>query len=153
MKTIDEEFKAMTPDERREYRTKLFWKRIDRILADKGITLKDVAEQAGLKYSTVISWRANGRLPDLSSALDIAEVLGVFLENIASPLEYPQIKAVDILSDASALVPEELKSSQRFMNNLKHIEESAVIFDELVTSIKDSAGWAKAEDFEALEKE
>ena len=57
-----------------------FWYRVDDLLTKKGKTLQEMAEATNIKYPTILSWRARKRLPDLMSALNIAEFFGVTIE-------------------------------------------------------------------------
>ena len=57
-----------------------FWYRVEMLLSRKGKNLQIMAEETGIKYPTILSWRARKRLPDLASALAIARYLGVTVE-------------------------------------------------------------------------
>lgn len=58
----------------------VFWYRVNDMIAKRQKTLQDVAEATGIKYSTILGWRTNKRLPDLRSALLIANFLEVNVE-------------------------------------------------------------------------
>ena len=57
-----------------------FWSTLDTLLMKEGRTLLDMAEATGIKYQTLIGWRTNKRLPDLYSALLIADFMAIPLE-------------------------------------------------------------------------
>lgn len=64
----------------KESRIDTFWYRLDRVLMLRKMTLKELSKETGIKYQTIAGWRMHKRLPDLSSALDIASALDVSVE-------------------------------------------------------------------------
>jgi putative transcriptional regulator len=67
----------------------VFRLRIKELAAERGWTLKQVAEQAGLPYSTVATY-ANSPgmvMVNLISVLKIARVFGVAIEDLVEVLE------------------------------------------------------------------
>ena len=86
-----------------------FWYRVDDLLIKKGKTLQELSESAGIKYPTILSWRARKRLPDLISALCIAEFFGVSVEHLLElPSMHTDLKR-QIMEAVSDATPERLE--------------------------------------------
>ena len=72
-------------DTTKEEMLSIFWETTDRLLAKSGRLLSDLAGETGIKYQTMLGWRANKRLPDLYSAVLIADALDVPVEMLCLP--------------------------------------------------------------------
>ena len=67
----------------KDTRIDTFWYRFDRLLMIRKMTLRELCDKTGIKYQTLAGWRMHRRLPDLSSALDIAKALNVSVEYLS----------------------------------------------------------------------
>jgi len=57
-----------------------FWLRVKSLLKANDLTQAELAKLAGVSYHTLRSWINNKRFPDVSSAAEMANVLGVRVE-------------------------------------------------------------------------
>ena len=57
-----------------------FWKRVKDLIKAHKISQKRFAEHTGINYSTLKSWMHFDRIPDVNTACDIADALGVSME-------------------------------------------------------------------------
>ena len=57
-----------------------FWIVFDGITAMKQISIRKLSEETGINYQTIAGWKQNKRLPDLYSAILIADYLSCPLE-------------------------------------------------------------------------
>ncbi len=57
-----------------------FMDRVEKILKDKRLTQKELAEDLGLRRPTLSDWKKNGAVPAADICLRIAEYLGVSVE-------------------------------------------------------------------------
>ena len=60
-----------------------FWERVKALQRTQKITQKELAALVELKYSTLKFWVCYGFLPDVDTACNIADVLGVSVEYLA----------------------------------------------------------------------
>ena len=63
--------------------TKSFGHRLRVIMADRGVSVGELAERSGISRQTVGSYLNNGAIPSLQNACQIARVLGVSLDELA----------------------------------------------------------------------
>ncbi len=147
-KNTIEDFKDLTSEKKKERRLQLFWDNVDILLAKKNCTLRDVAEKTGLKYQTILGWRTNNRLPDLSAAIDMAKCLGVLVENLTEPGEYGGISVQDLVKDAAAFVPQALQTDDKFLDTLNRVKEAADMMDGILSDMRNSSEWVKIGDTE-----
>ena len=64
-----------------------FWDRVDTIR--NGKSLKDLADEIGLNYTTLINQRSKNRYPSRPDMMRIAEVLGTTLDSLVSDVPEP----------------------------------------------------------------
>lgn len=64
-----------------------FWDRVDTIRDGK--SLKDLADEIGLNYTTLINQRSKNRYPSRPDMMRIAEVLGTTLDSLVSDVPEP----------------------------------------------------------------
>lgn len=112
----------------------VFWYRVDDLLSKKGKTLQEMAEATEIKYNTLLGWRANKRLPDLRSAVLIANFFDVNVEYLCGN----RSKKTEIEKDFNEIIE---SSSDTFRKMLKEtgrdetlpqmVHEFAKFFDEL----------------------
>ena len=57
-----------------------FWNRVKILIQSQKVNQKEIASQVGVNYSTFRYWICYGLLPDMETATDIADALGVSLE-------------------------------------------------------------------------
>ena len=57
-----------------------FWTAFDVAVAVKRVTVRELSRETGIKYQTIAGWRQHKRLPDLYSAVLIADYLSIPLE-------------------------------------------------------------------------
>ena len=120
-----------------EARKGAFWVRVDSLLTDKSKTLKDIAEATEIRYQTIISWRANNRLPDLSSALDIAKFLGVLVETLTEFEEFKKPSISSIVSDTFMSIPESARNLMDISNeDIQELIASGAKFDSILAKVQ-----------------
>jgi len=64
-----------------------FWERVKTLLKARKIPQNELAVLIGLKYSTLKFWICYGYSPDIDTACDIAELLGVTVEYLVRGIE------------------------------------------------------------------
>lgn len=107
-----------------------YWYRIDDILKKKSRTLQDLAEETGIKYPTILSWRSRKKLPDLASALAIAQYFGVSIEYFLEPWE----KGLDLKRELQQIIDSGSPDFIKYMESLseelnKTMESTGQILD------------------------
>ena len=141
MDVIDESLANMTKAEAlADMRKDAFWYRVDTLLANQGKTLKDLSEATELKYSTILSWRINKRLPDLSSAIDIAQFLGVLVESLTDRMGFHTPSVESIIEDAFNKIPKDIASSASGLAEArKDAENAGKTLDKFLAELKVTA--------------
>lgn len=114
----------------RIHAARIFWGRVDFFLTKQKKSLKDMADFVGVPYNTIISWRANLRLPDVISAIGIAS----FFE---TTVEYLTIGDFPSFSTAIRNLEDEMQL------NIPELQEIASKLDETMAKI--STGLTKKE--------
>ncbi len=75
-----------------EIDAKLFWSRMDTILAQKKITLREICANAGISYSTISSQRVRITVPKLEQMVAMSDYLNLSLDEVVLGKTYqPQI--------------------------------------------------------------
>lgn len=60
--------------------TELFYERLERLIKDKGVQQKDLAENCGISSNGISTWKVTGTLPRADIAIKIAKYLDVSVE-------------------------------------------------------------------------
>ncbi|MGP1444708.1 helix-turn-helix domain-containing protein [Treponema sp.] len=61
-----------------------FIKRLERLMADRGLQQKDLAKKAGISSNGISTWKITGALPRADVAVKIADILGVTVEYLVT---------------------------------------------------------------------
>ena len=64
-----------------------FWERVKRLIRAHKISQKKFCTYIGISYDTLRSWLKFNRIPDIYTACDIADALGVSVEYLARGTE------------------------------------------------------------------
>lgn len=86
-------------------RTEMFYERLERLLKDKDIQQKELAEYCGISSNGISTWKVTGTIPRADVAIKMAECLGVSVEYLITG----QISSIDIkdeLAYSVATLPE-----------------------------------------------
>lgn len=67
---------------RNEDFTNQFWRRFDVVLDERNLQIKDLCQNSGIPYKTLTGWRSKHRLPDLETAVYIAQALSCSLDSL-----------------------------------------------------------------------
>ena len=103
-----------------------FWSSVDGLLSRTGRNLKDLAESTGLKYQTVIGWRTYKRLPNLRSALSIADFLGVSVEVLCGRAAMP----VDVRRAFNDMLESSDGALRRNLSDAGRLDEARAVVDD-----------------------
>lgn len=99
-----------------------FWKNVDTMLFLQSKTLLLMSEALGIKYPTLMSWRARKRLPDLISASSIAGYLGTTTEALLSESPSDKSNITERLSKAFSNMPPKIQvENSEVMKELQDI--------------------------------
>ena len=99
-----------------------FWKNVDTMLFLQSKTLLLMSEALGIKYPTIMSWRARKRLPDLISASSIAGYLGTTTEALLSESPSDKSNITERLSKAFSNMPPKIQvENSEVMKELQDI--------------------------------
>ena len=74
-----------------------FIERLERLMEDKGLQQKDLAEKAGISSNGISTWKITGALPRADIAVKIADILGVTVEYLITG-NIPNIDKNDVLA-------------------------------------------------------
>lgn len=74
-----------------------FIERLERLLEDKGIPQKELAEKVGISPNGISTWKITGALPRADIAVKIADILGVTVEYLITG-NIPNIDKNDVLA-------------------------------------------------------
>lgn len=88
--------------------------RIFKLLADKKMTQKDFANQAGIATSTVSEWKKKKTNPNAEKIMDICAVLEVTPEQLLTGKGIDDEKTTDALSRDSLVTPVERQLVEDF---------------------------------------
>ena len=89
-----------------------FYRRLERLLKDKGISKKDLAEKCGISNNGISTWGVTGAVPRADVAVKIAGILGVSTEYLITG-KIPEIDTKDELAySVSRLSPEKRRVIQ-----------------------------------------
>ena len=86
-------------------RTELFYKRLERLLKNKGLQQKDLAEKCGISSNGISTWKITGTLPRADIAIKIAKYLNVTVEYLITG-ELAGIDKKDELAYPVAMLPD-----------------------------------------------
>lgn len=86
-------------------RTELFYKRLERLLKNKGLQQKDLAEKCGISSNGISTWKITGTLPRADIAIKIAKYLNVTVEYLITG-ELAGIDKKDELAYTVAVLPD-----------------------------------------------
>lgn len=99
-----------------------FWKNVDTMLFLQSKTLLLMSEALGIKYPTIMSWRARKRLPDLISASSIAGYLDTTTEALLSESPSDKSNITERLSKAFSNMPPKIQvENSEVMKELQDI--------------------------------
>lgn len=82
-----------------------FIERLERLMEDKGLQQKDLAEKAGISSNGISTWKTTGTLPRADVAVKIARILGVTVEYLVTGC-IPNIDETHTLAYTVAMLPE-----------------------------------------------
>lgn len=82
-----------------------FIERLERLMEDKGLQQKDLAEQVGISSNGISTWKITGAFPRADIAVKIADILGVTVEYLVTG-HIPNIDKNDKLAYTVAMLPE-----------------------------------------------
>lgn len=82
-----------------------FIERLERLMEDKGLQQKDLAEKAGISSNGISTWKITGTLPRADIAVKIARILGVTVEYLVTGC-IPNIDETHKLAYTVAMLPE-----------------------------------------------
>lgn len=74
-----------------------FIERLERLMEDKGIPQKELAEKVGISPNGISTWKITGALPRADIAVKIADILGVTVEYLITG-NIPNIDKNDVLA-------------------------------------------------------
>nr|DAF30562.1 MAG TPA: helix-turn-helix domain protein [Herelleviridae sp.] len=98
-----------------------FIERLERLMEDKGLQQKDLAEQVGISSNGISTWKITGALPRADIAVKIARILGVTVEYLVtgelSNLEYSQDN--ELAYEVAGLSKEQQNVIKALVNALK----------------------------------
>lgn len=86
-------------------RTELFYERLERLLKDKNMQQKELADICGISSNGISTWKATGSYPRADIAVKLAAVLGVTVEYLITG-ELPGIDNTDKLAYDVSVLPE-----------------------------------------------
>lgn len=66
--------------------------RIKAVLAEQGVTQKELADELGVTHGTVSTWCRNFKQPEVSTLFDIAKVLKVEASELLSSMKAVGLK-------------------------------------------------------------
>lgn len=84
-----------------------FWKRVKELSKSQKLTQEKLCKSCGISLATFSSWIHNERLPDLMSAILIADTLNTSVEFLATGME--QDKSAEELKRIKSALSELLK--------------------------------------------
>lgn len=86
-------------------RTELFYERLYRLLKEKNIQQKELADICGISSNGISTWKVTGSYPRADIAVKIAAALGVTVEYLITG-ELPGIDNTDKLAYDVSVLPE-----------------------------------------------
>ena len=86
-------------------RTELFYERLKRLLKDKNMQQKELADICGISSNGISTWKVTGSYPRADIAVKIAAALGVTVEYLITG-ELPEIDKTDKLAYDVSMLPE-----------------------------------------------
>lgn len=92
----------------------LFYERLDRLMKEKNIQQKDLAEKCGISSNGISTWKATGSYPRADVAVKIAKVLGVSVEYLVTG-KIPNVEYEDALAYDVSRQPEK---KRRFIKTI-----------------------------------
>ena len=82
-----------------------FIERLERLLEDKGLQQKDLAEKVGISSNGISTWKITGTLPRADVAVKIGRILDVTVEYLITGC-IPNIDETHKLAYTVAMLPE-----------------------------------------------
>lgn len=103
-------------------RTELFFERLERLLKDRNIQQKELAEKCNISSNGISTWKVTGSYPRADVAVKIAGVLGVSVEYLITG-NIPDVDCKDELAYTVSMLP---KNKRRVV---QAVVDSLSVFD------------------------
>ena len=82
-----------------------FWQRVKEIIKTQKLTQEKLCKSCDISLATFVSWIHNDRLPDLTSAIKIAEILNTSVEFLVNGKESEMKNDINnLISDIQTVI-------------------------------------------------